>query len=117
LGDRSLSGLLPEHWQDAPHPENTILRVIKVAVPLPWEIIVYEVPDDTANPAKDWVAVGKMTLPGPEVRVGQTMTKTSRDFLIFRGTLESGRQLEAKVDQRFPLAEAERFLANLRANR
>lgn len=115
LGKGKMSGVLPRKWEAAPVSGNQIVRVIRLEVPIPQELVVYPAAEGVAAPSgKGWSFVEEATRPGPTVRVGPRMQATTRAVRIYRARLAGGRVFEAAVDKRLDAGRAERFLASLR---
>ena len=113
LGKKTLSGVLPPGWEDAPVKGNAVLRVTKHAIPVPLELVVKPLESKEANVAEGWTRVKAETRSGPEVRQGKEMKKISRPVWIYHGKISGDHKYEAIVDRRLKEDDVESFLNSL----
>jgi hypothetical protein len=115
LGDGSLKGSLPGGWEESETLDpDTILRVIKHYVPIPYELTIKPAPEGAKAPKdKGWKFLEEKNIPGPKVMMGDDWTETERAVRIYRRRFEDGRILDAFVDVRFKQSRAESFLNGL----
>ena len=113
LGQKTLSGVLPPGWEDAPVKGNAVLRVVKPSIPVPLEIVVKPLESKEATVAEGWTRVKAETRPGPAVRQGKETKTISRPVWIYHGKISEDHKYEAIVDRRLNEGDVESFLNSL----